>query len=292
MPNAQRQVARRAPSTDVVKAQIEETRKLLVSFENDLTKIMPRHVSPETFMGLALAACRRDEKLRLAAKVNPGSFIMALRRCAYLGHVVTRGQFALVPFKDKDDGMAIAGIEEYQGLIARMYRSGMVASIGANVGRENDPVCRWNPTTMTMPLHEFDEFADPTTRGALKVAYAWANLTTGGTIVSWLPTWAVLRRKPRWASVEFWGPEHPDEGPNTEPMWKKSALNALESTVPTSVGYLESTNNQLAAATTVSGVHDLAAMTTEPDPGWIDGEVVEPGDTGWPETVRPPEPQS
>jgi recombination protein RecT len=287
MPAQQRQrppAPPRKPSTDLVKQQVEETRVLLRQFEQDLAAIMPHHVKPETFMGLALAAVRRDDKLRVAAKVNPPAFIMALRTCAYLGHVVTRGQFALVPFRDKDEGWAIAGVEEYQGLINRFYRSGGVRKVGVEVGRANDAVCRWNPTTMHMPHHEFNEFDDPATRGPLIVAYAWADLVTGGTVVAWLPTWAVLRRRRMAKTEAFWGPPHPAEGPNTEPMWKKSAYHALEPMVPTSVEYREAMNRSLDRAT--SGA--FAELPTAPvvDPDVIDGEMVgEP--EPWPETAKP-----
>lgn len=235
-------VARREDAQrKVVTEQLVHAKTVLDRYADDLSAIMPAHANRAVFMGLAAAAVRRDDKLRQAVMANPASFVMALRECAYLGHVPKRGIFDLVAFNDKSatGGMSVTGMEEYRGTIERMYRAGGVKAVKVNVGRAGDRVLRFNPTIMDLPQHEYDEFAPPSERGPLKVAYAWAVMP-GGTVsaVAWLPLHEIARRRAKSKSGEtFWGPAWPDEGPNTESMWRKSALHALEPLVPTSSEY-------------------------------------------------------
>lgn len=220
--------------------KIGQAKKIIDRYAGALTQVMPRDANADTFMGLAMAAIRKDRNLLEASLANPEALILALRECAYLGHVPMRKLFALVPFNDKNapNGKTIVGIEEYRGVVERMFRAGRVAAVKANVGRELDPVLAFNPTTMDLPRHEYDEFAPPSERGALRVAYAWAVLKGGDLSgVAWLPPHEIARRRASSRSgASFWGPPE-GEGPNTERMWLKSAAHALEWMVPTTVEY-------------------------------------------------------
>jgi recombination protein RecT len=263
---------RRAPSA---------LERLLGEHESDLAAIMPRHANAETFMGLALSAVRKSPKLIEATKANPGALILALRECAYLGHVVTRKQFYLVPFDDKNapGHKTIVGIEAWQGAVQRIYRAGGVESVKVNVGREGDPVLRFNPTRMDLPQHEYDEFMAPADRGQLKVAYAWAVMP-GGVIsqVAWLPPHEIARRRASSRSGSaFWGPPPPaPEGPNTEAMWRKSAVLALLDMVPISAEYLADANRRAVAAERgrFAGFDYPVTQPSDTEPVW-DGEVVD-----------------
>lgn len=270
-----RQAPAAGPSKELVKAQLIQAKGILDQYTADLSAVMPRHANAETFMGLAAAAVRRDPKLRQAVAANPESFVLALRECAYLGHVPKRGLFDLIPFNNKNapGGMEVVGVEEYHGVIERMYRAGGIVAIKVNVGRTGDQVLRFNPTRMELPEHEYDEFAGPAERGALKVAYAWATMPGGGVSgVAWLPPHEIARRRAYSRSGEaFWGPVG-GEGPNTEGMWKKSALHALEVLVPVSSEYREQLERSaLAGAKMLPGRPDPSVPT---DSVW-DGDVVE-----------------
>jgi recombination protein RecT len=271
------------PSTAVAQRGEKTVGRLLDRYAADLTAIMPRHTNVETFMGLAVDAVRRDKKLRAAADANPASLIFALRRCAYLGHVPIVKQFYLVPFpsnKAGDGGWTVVGIEAWQGAVQRLYRAGGIDAVKVNLGRAGDAVLRWNPTTMTLPHHEYDEFAAPIDRGPLKAAYAWAVMP-GGAIshVAWLPEYEIERRKAQIRSEDrlaaFWGLPGKPEGPNTAAMWRKSALLALEDMLPISAEYLadrtarayRAGDGQFADLGPVAGADD------DPDEPW-EGEVM------------------
>lgn len=267
------------PGTDMAPAAdkpLAQAKRIVDRYAGALTAVMPRSANAETFMGLAMSAIRRDGKLLEASLKNPESLIFALRQCAYLGHVPMRGQFALVAFNDRNaqGGMSIVGIEEYRGVLQRMFRAGGVAAIHAEVGRERDPVLRFNRTRMILPEHEYDEFAPPDVRGPLKVAYAWATMPSGApSSVAWLPPHDIARRRASSRSgTSFWGPLD-GEGPNTEAMWRKSALHALEPYVPSSVEYIASASARASIA--ANEFPDGPGVDVPTDVADWDGEVIE-----------------
>jgi len=272
----------------------------IASYEGDFAQVVPRHVNVGAFVGLAAAYVRRDQYLRQAASVNPASLILALRECAVLGHVPVPKVFALTAFNDKNapGGKTIVGIETYHGVIERMYRAGGVQAVRVEVGRERDPVLRWNPTRMRLPDHDFDEFASPEDRGPLKAAYAWATLMGGATSqVVWLNRHDIARIRAMSPSGRkagggnFWGPPWPDEGPNTVPMWKKSALHRLETFVPTSAEYRwQLASSEAGASTGFAGIPDRPARSYGGSPDdVVDAELVDdlpprggdPGGADW-----------
>lgn len=242
-------------AVEVVKDELARGRMkaFLGRYADDITAVAPRHVPPQAFLGLAAAYVRRSPDLRNAAAVNPGSLVLALRECAALGHLPMPKTYALVAFRSKNapGGWQIQGIESYHGVVDRMFRAGGVRAVHCEVVREHDPVARFQRGRMALPLHEYDEFATPAERGALKAVYAWAELQSGAlSAVAWLNRYAVARRRASsHANADrFWGrgfdvatevrellPE--GEGPNTEAMWRKSALLELETWVPTSAEY-------------------------------------------------------
>lgn len=288
-------------------------RGLLDTNRYDFMGVAPKHVDAEAFVGLALAMVRRDKYLQEAIAVNSMSFIHALRECAALGHLPMKGIVALTAFNDKNaiGGKSIVLIEQYQGVIERMYRAGGVQSVHVEVGRENDAVLRFNRTRDKLPVHEYDEFASPEERGPLKAVYAWAVQLDGSlSYVSWLNRHAVARSRAASASVRFakphnpggnfWGPEWPKEGPNTEAMWKKTALHRLEAYVPTSAEY----RWQLARAQHAGPLSaSVGPAVVEPYAEYEEGEIVDQGPpepatgTGaggspgrdWPQVAQPPD---
>jgi recombination protein RecT len=307
-----RQAARPAPEpptgarSKALELAKEGPKQLLTQYEREFASIAPKHVDASAFVALAAAYVRRDPYLMRALVDDPASLILALRECAALGHVVRKGEFALTAFKNRKvgpDAYSVVGIEEWRGVVQRMYRSGGVRAVHVGIGRENDELLSFNATTDALPPHRYDEFASPAERGPLKAVWAWADLMHGGpSEVAWLNRHDVARYRGMSKSTtsqygppggNFWGPEWPAEGPNTESMWRKSALHRLEGLVPTSSSY----RFEVAAAGAA------AARTSQPggflpdiDPGvartdWVDAEEVPNGEQapagGWPETATP-----
>lgn len=292
---------------------------VLRSYETNLAAIMPKHVQPDTFIGLAMAYVRRDQFLSRAAAANPLSLVTALREIAAWGHVPMKGTAALVAFqskKDGDNGWAITAIEEVGGVVQRIYRAGGVVALHCDVvrfgeGAKKPDKARFQRTTMSLPYHEYDEYASEQERGPLQAVYAYATLMSGHpSSVVWMPRSTVLKHRAASKSAQkgnggnFWGPPWPEEGPWTEDMWKKTALHKLATLVPSSAEYRWQLASAEAAAASATGLPD-APVTAEASFGadYIETSWTEPqsgsgaaGDgTGdeppyraeWPDTARP-----
>jgi recombination protein RecT len=264
---------------------------LIRAYGDDLSAVMPSHTNPESFFGLAIAYIRRDPYLSKAAAANPMSLIIALREIAAWGHMPMRGTAALVPFASKKDGhngFQITAIEEVGGVLQRIHRAGGVTAVHAEVVREKD-FAKFNRTKMILPDHDYDEFADPTERGALKAVYAWATMLSGNpSTVVWMPKGVVLKHRAVSKSGDnFWGPPWPAEGPWTEDMWKKTALHKLSTLIPSSVEY----RWQLAAAeAAAAGQTRFPDKPVTPEAGgdYIDGDYTEADpNTEWPAAATP-----
>jgi recombination protein RecT len=239
-------VTSKDPSKDL--STVAGVNTYLQAMAYDITGVAPKHVDPDAFLGMALSCVRQDTQLAKAVPANPLGFVHALRQCAALGHMPMKGTVSLVAYQSRNapGGWTIEAIEEYRGVIERMYRAGGVISVHYAVARVNDPVLRWNASTMMLPEHEYDIDAGPGERGALRAVWAWCRLREGGiSQVSFMNRHAIARVRSMSASVKknpesggnFWGPPWPAEGPNTEPMWIKSALHRQEAVVPTSAAY-------------------------------------------------------
>lgn len=217
-----------------------------------IARIVPSHVNPEAFIALTLAYVNRDPKLLQAAMVNPQSLVYAMRMCAVLGHLPVRGQFAFVPFNNMKahGGKEVVGIEEYRGVIERMFRAGGVTSVHAEVVREKDEFRR-DRRPGHIPVHEYDDRMDPADRGRLDGVYAYATLHTGHlSQVVWMNRATVKKHRDASRSGDaFWGPWEGPEAPWAEDMWLKTGLHGLERWVPTSAAYRWEVSASTAAAT-------------------------------------------
>lgn len=276
------------PGTDVqVPNQPKTVQALVESRKDDFAAILPRHASPESFMGMAVSYVRRDANLKQAVAANPASFMIALRECAALGHMPMRGTFSLVPFKSRNapGGWEVNGIEEVRGTIQRMFRAGGVVSVHVELIHGNDHF-EWSPARMSMPVHEFDWQASEEERGPIVGVYAWARLRGGGTSQVVVMN---MRQVARYESVaktdKFW------KGQWRPEMIQKTALHRLEKFVPTSAEFLW--NMAAAEAAAPAAFPDLPDRSPV-DPGYDDNvqdaEIVEPvaaQQESWPEPAKP-----
>ncbi len=209
---------------------------LILQYQDDFEGVLPAHIKPATFVRLSQGLLRRDEKLAEAAENNPSSFVAALLECARLGHEPGTDQFALVPFKDKNTGIEIVGIEQYQGVIERMYRAGAVVNVKAEVVKAGDllpdeqgnPRFEWAPNRMDRPHHEPDWFGE---RGGLIGVYAYAEMHNGSfSRVAFLNRAEVMKHRAKARGLDK---------PNSpwkcweESMWLKTGVHELEKWVPT-----------------------------------------------------------
>jgi recombination protein RecT len=262
---------------------------LLDHYATDLTTVMPRHMNGPAFLGMAAAYVRRDPYLSRAAAANPLSLVVALREMAALGHMPMKGTAALVAYSSdrqkhpEHNGFQIQMIEEVGGAIQRILRAGGATAVHADVVRQKD-TARFNRTRDRLPVHEYDEYADPVDRGPLMAVYAYATMLHGGdSAVVWMPKAVVMKhRKVSRSGDQFWGPAWPDEGPWTEDMWKKTAIHKLSTLIPSSAEYRwELAATEAAAAAQASaGRFPNVPVTPDAGAGYIDAE-------SWPATAVP-----
>jgi recombination protein RecT len=216
--------------------------------------VLPASVDVEAFLGTAAGALYASADLMEAATRSPDSLIVAMMRCAALGHMPGTDEFYLTPRKKKGVPQVL-GIEGYRGVIERMYRSGAVAKV---VVRE---VCAKDQFSYTegaddKPVHSFGgegstgaDFFGATgfrDRGPMVGVYAYAQLTTGA-----YSRPAILNRADveaardagGWKPDDLFSPwnrmdagkDHPEFQGRS--MWWKTAAKRLEPWVPTSAEY-------------------------------------------------------
>lgn len=286
--------------------------KLIGQFGGQFAAIAPKHINPEAFVQYAAEVVRKDSYLTEAMLANPASLIVALRQCAALGHMPMPGQFALIPFNNRKavGGKEIVGVEEWRGTIQRIFRAGGVQRVTVEVMRANDPIKAFNRTRDLVPRHEYDEFASPLERGPLVAVYAYAALLNGGmSHVVFMNRHEVTRHRAMSKTAmkeganggNFWGPEWPGEGPNTEPMWRKTGLHALDGYVPSSAAYLWEQQAAVQQAGGWPGIPDTGLVNSDliedaevlddpapPQPAAPRSSDTQEGEDGWPATAQPP----
>lgn len=219
--------------TNAVAQRDNGAQALIAKYRTDFAQVLPSHLRPATFVRLSQGLLRRNTKLADAAERNPASFLAALLECARLGHEPGTDQFALVPFKDrKRNTVEVVGIEQYQGVIERMYRAGAVRAVKAEVVRTRDPFA-YEPDVMDRPRHKPDWFAED--RGELIGVYAYAVMLDGSTSrVVMMNRAEVMRHKA--VARGATGEDSPWQAWE-EAMWRKTAVHELEKWVPTSAEF-------------------------------------------------------
>lgn len=298
-PSARSQVAQRdggdAEFAKLVRARIDTRMRDATSW---FAKVAPAHVDAERYVALAIGHIHRQpsskpgepSKLVQACLASPESLMIALVDCARLGLTVG-DTYHLVPFWDKHtSAFVVTGMRDYKGEVELIYRSGMVDAVYSYAvrggeGAKTPDVFRWRPG-MTFPEHVIadDGLADPADRGPLRGAYAYARMVSGGySPVVVMSKAQVLRTRPANAPAEFWGPDWPAEGPNTEAMWAKGPVHRLYARVPHSADYVAEVQRGQALALEASRALGLpqpgvAAVEAPESALMLTGTVVPPGE--------------
>lgn len=203
--------------------------KTIAKYQGTFDRLLPAHMPAETFVGLAAGALWKNQDLAAAALANPDSFLVALRDCARLGHQPGTDEYALTVRK-VNKIPSVLGIEQYQGVIERMFRGGAVVAVHAEV------VCtgeRFVPAQLGAPQHIVDDWLNrDTTTGNLIGAYAYAVLEGGvcSRVMS-MGKAEIMRHREVAATEKIW------DGPFGKSMWLKTVVHELEKWVPTSSEY-------------------------------------------------------
>jgi recombination protein RecT len=223
---------------DKIGQQEKQTaRQMVVQYRQDFATVLPSHLRAETWIRVAQGALKRGRmfdrthtELEVAAVNNPAAFLAAMLDAARLGLEPGTEQFYLTPRKVKGR-LEILGITGWQGYVELMYRAGAVASVVAEVVRENDSYS-YRRGIDEVPVHEYPPFAGESTRGDLMGVYAYARMTNGAVsrvIELGRDDIERIKRSSQGADSDYspWV-QHPAS------MWLKSAVRQLAKWVPTS----------------------------------------------------------
>lgn len=106
------------------------------AFLDQVKKALPKHLTPERFIRVAVTAMNRTPKLR---DCDQGSFFNALLSLSQLGLEPDGRNAHLIPFENRKRGIVECQlIIDYKGLVELVMRSGLVSYVHADSVCEND----------------------------------------------------------------------------------------------------------------------------------------------------------
>lgn len=189
------------------------------AFKASIADSMPKHLKPERFISVALAALTKTPKLM---DVTQESMFAAFRQLSSLGLEPDGRRAHLIPF-----GNQVQLIIDYKGLVELIYRSGEVTKLHADVVCQND-IFDYN--LGEIQRHVID-FKARDGRGEVYAVYALAVMKSGVTkceVMSvqdvedirkrsknanngpWKTDWAEMAKKTVFRRLSKWLPLSPD----------------------------------------------------------------------------------
>ncbi len=215
------------PQTAVVRKPAATIRSLIEGeqFRQQLQKSLPNHLKPDRFIRIALTTMTKTPKL---AQCDQASFFNALLTLSQLGIEPDGRRAHLIPF-----GNQCQLIVDYKGLAELAMRSGIVASLHADVVRENDV---FEYDCGEIKTHKID-FKKP--RGAVYAVYAICRLKEAGTVpkceVMDVPEIEAVRKRSRAGTNGPWVTDWNE-------MAKKTVFRRLSKWLPLSAEYRDASD--------------------------------------------------
>ena len=212
-----------APQQDKQLTPYETTRKLLEKITPQIGRALPRHMTPERMIRIALTELRRTPKL---LECSPESFCAAIIMCSQLGLEPgsALGQIYLIPFKSE-----VTVMLGYKGMIELARRSGQIVSLSAHDVYENDVF------EYEYGLHEkLKHVPSLKDRGKLIAVYSVAHFVGGGHQIEVMSKGDVDKIRSRSKSGQSgpWVTDYPE-------MARKTALRKLFKYLPISIEKLQ-----------------------------------------------------
>ena len=205
----------------------------LISAQNKMRVLLPRHLTAERMCRLALGDLRLDAKLRQAAYSNPESLVYSIMIASQLGLEVgkAKGHCYLVPFKNKNTGKPeVTPMPGYRGLIHLARQSGEIASLSCYIAYEHD-LFKIELGTQENVTHIPKLEGE---RGKHKLVYSFARFRDGGHHFDWMSIAEVEKIRKR--------SKQPDSGPwvsDYEEMVRKTMVRRICKMLPSSNERLE-----------------------------------------------------
>lgn len=210
---------------------MQKVRELLTRQHDQISKALPKFLTPDRFIRVALTTLNKNPKL---LECTETSLMACLMDCAQLGLEPDNvmGRAYLIPFNDKrNDRMVCTLIIGYKGLCDLAYRSGKVKSLMAQI------VCEKDKFDFRFGLeHRLDHVPafNEEDRGKVIAVYAYAIMDNGVTAFDVMGVDDVERIKARSKSS--------DNGPwitDWDEMARKTVLKRLSKYLPLSVEFMD-----------------------------------------------------
>ena len=154
------------------------------AFRDAVARVLPKHLTPERFVGVAIAALTRTPKLQ---RCTPVSVLKCLMELSMYGLEADGRRAHLIPFdnavKDGDGRktgekrMECSLIVDYKGIVECVRRSGEVSYIHADVVYPEDSF-RFKYGSGAELVHEPAEAGEQDTK-AIRCAYSYVRLRDG-----------------------------------------------------------------------------------------------------------------
>lgn len=228
----------------------------LDSMKGQLANALPKHITPERIIRLALTTIRRNPDL---LKCSRESLLGAVMQSAQLGLEPGIGNQAFIlPYRNRKTGQTEAQFQVgYEGIIDLMYRNPRVVSVISRVAYSNDEF-HYSYGSEESVTHI------PTTgdRGFPTHVYARVEMA-GKAIVFWVMTKADVDKHARQYSQGF----NSDYSPwktNWEAMAMKTAIKQVQRFIPKSIEIREAFDRDDTVRSSIADDYDKIEFELEP----------------------------
>lgn len=193
-------------------------------YNESFAKVLPKHLSPDRFVRVALTAITKTPKL---ADCDQASFFSALLTLSELGLEPDGRRAHLIPFENRKRRVTECQlIIDYKGLVELVMRSGGVAYVHADVVCEND-FFEYSKGEIKQHAVCFDK-----PRGKVYAVYALCRFTNGmekcevmtredvesirnksraGSRGPWVDHWNEMAKKTAFRRLSKWLPFSPEQ---------------------------------------------------------------------------------
>jgi len=192
-------------------------------FRDEIAKALPKHLTPDRFIRVAVSALARTPKLK---ECEPVSLFGAMLTLSQLGIEPDGRRAHLIPFENRRRGVVECQlIIDYKGLAEMAMRSGVVSYLHADVVCEND---QFEENMGEIIVHKIDRRKP---RGEVYAAYAICKFKDGtakaevmssdeieairkrskaGNAGPWITDWNEMAKKTVFRRLSKWLPLSPE----------------------------------------------------------------------------------
>lgn len=192
-------------------------------FRDEIAKALPKHLTPDRFIRVAVSALTRTPKLK---ECEPVSLFGALLTLSQLGIEPDGRRAHLIPFENRRrGGVECQLIIDYKGLAEMAMRSGVVSYLHADVVCENDQfeenmgeiivhkIDRRKPRGEVYAVYAICKFKDGTAKAEVMSSEeieAIRKRSKAGNAGPWITDWNEMAKKTVFRRLSKWLPLSPE----------------------------------------------------------------------------------